>query len=60
VRLSNRDPPKNSTDPSLRNIFFVDTYYQVCSAQHTWYLSAWPELMREAMSRLERRWEGQS
>ena len=25
-----------------------------------WYLSAWPELMREAMSRLERRWECQS
>jgi integrase/recombinase XerD len=25
-----------------------------------WYLSAWPELMREAMSRLERRWEGRS
>ena len=25
-----------------------------------WYLSAWPELMREAMSRLERSWEGQS
>jgi integrase/recombinase XerD len=25
-----------------------------------WYLSAWPELMREAMSRLERCWEGQS
>jgi len=24
-----------------------------------WYLSAWPELMREAMSRLERCWEGQ-
>jgi integrase/recombinase XerD len=24
-----------------------------------WYLSAWPELMREAMSRLERRWEEQ-
>ena len=22
-----------------------------------WYLSAWPELMREAMLRLERRWE---
>jgi integrase len=22
-----------------------------------WYLSAWPELMREAMRRLERRWE---
>ena len=25
-----------------------------------WYLSAWPELMQEAMSRLERRWEVQS
>jgi integrase/recombinase XerD len=25
-----------------------------------WYLSAWPELMREAMSRLERCWEEQS
>ncbi len=25
-----------------------------------WYLSAWPELMREAMSRLERRWEEQT
>ena len=25
-----------------------------------WYLSAWPELMREAMSRLERCWEDQS
>jgi len=25
-----------------------------------WYLSAWPELMRGAMSRLERRWEGRS
>ena len=25
-----------------------------------WYLSAWPELMHEAMARLERRWEGRS
>jgi len=25
-----------------------------------WYLSAWPELMQEAMSRLEHRWEDQS
>ncbi len=25
-----------------------------------WYLSAWPELMQEAMSRLDRRWEDQS
>jgi integrase/recombinase XerD len=22
-----------------------------------WYLSAWPELMSQAMARLERRWE---
>ena len=25
-----------------------------------WYLSAWPELMQQAMARLERCWEGQS
>jgi len=24
-----------------------------------WYLQSWPELMQEAMARLERRWEGQ-
>jgi integrase/recombinase XerD len=35
----------------LGHVHVGDTY---------WYLSAWPELMREAMSRLERRWEGQS
>jgi integrase/recombinase XerD len=34
----------------LGHVHVSDTY---------WYLSAWPELMREAMSRLERRWEGQ-
>jgi integrase/recombinase XerD len=34
----------------LGHVHVSDTY---------WYLSAWPELMREAMSRLERCWEGQ-
>lgn len=33
----------------LGHVHVSDTY---------WYLSAWPELMQEAMSRLERRWEG--
>jgi integrase/recombinase XerD len=32
----------------LGHVHVADTY---------WYLSAWPELMREAMRRLERRWE---
>jgi integrase len=35
----------------LGHVHVSDTY---------WYLSAWPELMREAMARLERCWEGQS
>lgn len=35
----------------LGHVHVSDTY---------WYLSASPELMREAMSRLERCWEGQS
>lgn len=35
----------------LGHVHVADTY---------WYLSAWPELMREAMRRLERRWEGRS
>jgi integrase len=35
----------------LGHVHVSDTY---------WYLSAWPELMQEAMSRLERCWEGQS
>ena len=33
----------------LGHVHWSDTY---------WYLSALPELMHEAMSRLERRWEG--
>ena len=35
----------------LGHVHVSDTY---------WYLSAWPGLMREATSRLERWWEGQS
>jgi integrase len=35
----------------LGHVHVSDTY---------WYLTAWPELMREAMARLERRWEDQS
>lgn len=35
----------------LGHVHVADTY---------WYLSAWPELMREAMRRLERRWEDRS
>ncbi len=35
----------------LGHVHVSDTY---------WYLSAWPELMREAMSRLERCWEARS
>ncbi|HVH72654.1 MAG TPA: tyrosine-type recombinase/integrase [Candidatus Dormibacteraeota bacterium] len=35
----------------LGHVHIGDTY---------WYLNAWPELMREAMSRLEHCWEGQS
>ena len=35
----------------LGHVHVGDTY---------WYLSSWPELMREAMGRLERRWEAQS
>lgn len=35
----------------LGHVHVSDTY---------WYLSAWPELMREAMVRLERCWKGQS
>jgi len=34
----------------LGHVHVSDTY---------WYLSSWPELMQEAMNRLEHRWEGQ-
>jgi integrase/recombinase XerD len=35
----------------LGHVHVADTY---------WYLSTWPELMHEAMRRLERRWEERS
>jgi len=47
VSLSNRDPPKTTTVRSLHNIFFGDTYYQVCAAAHTWYLHATPHLLAQ-------------
>jgi len=40
---------------------FLSAYLgHVCVSDTYWYLTAWPELMREAMSRLEHSWEGQS
>jgi integrase len=44
-----------------RRLPFLSAYLGHVHVSDTfWYLSAWPELMREAMSRLERSWEGQS
>ncbi len=43
-----------------RRLPFLSAYLGHVHVSDTfWYLSAWPELMREAMSRLERCWEGQ-
>ncbi len=42
-----------------RRLPFLSAYLGHVHVSDTfWYLSAWPELMREAMSRLERCWEG--
>jgi len=44
-----------------RRLPFLSAYLGHVHVSDTfWYLSAWPELMRQAMSRLERCWEGQS
>ena len=44
-----------------RRLPMLSTYLgHVHVADTFWYLSAWPELMREAMKRLERRWENPS
>jgi hypothetical protein len=41
-----------------RRLPFLSAYLGHVHVSDTfWYLSAWPELMREAMSRLERCWE---
>ena len=37
----------------LANIFLGPTYYQVCLAKHTWYLTGVPELMAVAMAKFE-------
>jgi integrase len=51
---------RSGQDPE-RRLPLLSTYLGHVHVSDTfWYLSAWPELMREAMSRLERCWEGQS
>jgi hypothetical protein len=40
---------------TLPNIFLGPTYYQVCLAKHTWYLTAVPELMGLAAAKFESR-----
>lgn len=50
-----------SNEDVERKLPFLSAYLGHVHVSDTyWYLSAWPELMREAMSRLERCWEGQS
>jgi integrase len=47
-----------SGEDAERRLPVLSTYLgHVHVADTFWYLSAWPELMREAMIRLERRWE---
>ena len=51
---------RSGQDPG-RRLPLLSTYLGHVHVSDTfWYLSACPELMREAMSRLERCWEGQS
>jgi hypothetical protein len=38
----------------LANIFLGPTYYQVCLAKHTWYLTGVPELMALCAAQFER------
>jgi integrase len=51
---------RSDEDPERRLPFLSAFLGHVHVADTQWYLSASPELMREAMSRLERRWEKQS
>jgi len=45
-------------EDAARLLPVLSTYIGHVRVQDTyWYLSAWPELMTQAMSRLERRWE---
>ena len=46
-------------EDAARLLPVLSTYLgHVCVQDTYWYLSAWPELMNQAMSRLERRWGG--
>jgi len=46
-----------SGDDPGRKLSVLSTYLgHVYVAGTYWYLSAWPELMAQAMARLERRW----
>jgi integrase len=46
-----------SGDDPARRLSVLSTYLgHVHVADTYWYLSAWPELMAQAMARLERRW----
>jgi integrase len=50
-----------SSDDPERRLPVLSTYLGHCHVSNTyWYLSAWPELMAQAMLRLERRWGDQS
>lgn len=47
-----------SGEDAARRLPVLSTYLgHVHVADTYWYLSAWPELMSQAMARLERRWE---
>ena len=51
---------RTGADPE-RRLPILSTYLGHVHVSDTyWYLSAWPELMREAMARLERSWERRS
>jgi len=47
-------------DPARRLPVLATFLGHVCVADTYWYLSSCPELMAQAMARLERRWEGSS
>lgn len=51
---------ESGEDPA-RRLPVLSTYLgHVCVTGTYWYLSSWPELMAQAMARLERRWGGSS
>ena len=51
---------RSGEDVELRLPFLSAYLGHVHVSDTFWYLSAWPELMQQAMARLERCWEGQS